>query len=414
MDAPAGRTTDTDVGARLDRLLHATVLPWWRPICSAPDGGFRPAHDVRGQPVADRPIALVAQARVVWAAATLAGRGIDPGFWGPVARRGVGFLLDRFADPAHGGFVWLLAADGRSVAIGDKHLYGQAFALLALVETARLFADAGIAAAAHGLWQTIQERSRDRQHGGHLEWFAPDWRVPPPGGRSPLGVPDGVKLLNTHMHLMEAARSYAAWSGAPAAREWLAELVLVCAVAVQNRDPAFPTDRHAADWRPLGGVAAPASYGHAAELAWLLPRAAQAAGVPAAVLRGLCDDMVAAAIRFGLDARQGGLFEAGPLGGAATRHHKIWWVQAEGLVAFLDRFAASADPAFAHAFRATLDWIERRQVDRIGGEWHAVVQPDGRLRGDKASGWKCPYHQVRALLHCRDLVAAGVDAARPA
>lgn len=395
-------------GDRLDRLLHRTVLPFWRPILAAPDGGFRVWHDGEGRPLPDRPFGLVVQARLVWCAAHLARAGIDAEFHAAAAERGAAFLLDRFADPDHGGFVWSLAGDGHSIAEAGKHLYGQAFALLALVEAAQLLKDPRIAGAAERLWTTIAERHHDDAHGGYREWRTRDWRPAGADGMSPLGVPARLKLANTHMHMMDAARAYLDWRGDQRAQRALVELVGILLVTVRRGPAQVPTDRFGRDWRAAPDPPAPFSYGHAIELAWLLPRAAATAGMAPALLREHCRRLAATVLRFGADHDEGGLFEAGPLAGPASDRTKSWWVQAEALAGCLDRFLAGGDEAFARHYLHTLEWIEQRQVDPVAGEWHRAIDPAGRPRGNKADHWKCPFHQVRALLHCRRLLAAEI------
>lgn len=408
---PAMPAAALETVPRLRRLLHGSILPWWRPVCAEPDGGFRLGHDIDGrlQPVAR--VHLVPQARLVWTACRLHRHGIEPDFWGSAARRGLDFLLRRLGDSRHGGFAWSVTVDGTARVESGKHLYGQAFALLALVEAAEALDDPRAGRAARALWTTIEQHAHDPAHGGYRECFDRDWTPPPPAMRSPMGGPADAKLANTHLHLMDAVRAYAGWSGDDAAARRLCELVLICAVAIQRRDPAFPTDGHRRDWHPLPEPAEPASHGHAIELAWLLPRAARAAGIAPDLVRGLCDDMARAVLRFGFDHREGGVFRAGPLGAEATRRDKDWWAQAEALAGFLDRCRDGGGSDFAAAYGRTLDWIETRQVDEANGEWHRSIGPDGTVTGRKADIWKCPYHQVRALLHCLDILAG--DGAAP-
>ena len=59
---------------------------------------------------------------------------------------------------------------------------------------------------------------------------------------------------------------------------------------------------------------------------------------------------------------------------------------------------ATGEDRYLGCLARTLDWVDSRQVDRGGGDWHATVTTDGRTMGDKADRWKDPYHQTRALL----------------
>jgi mannobiose 2-epimerase len=80
------------------------------------------------------------------------------------------------------------------------------------------------------------------------------------------------------------------------------------------------------------------------------------------------------------------------------RDWKVWWVQAEALVGFLNAYALSGDESFMDAFSNVEDWVFARQVDREYGEWHNEITPRGNYRGAKGSLWKTPYHTARACI----------------
>jgi len=102
--------------------------------------------------------------------------------------------------------------------------------------------------------------------------------------------------------------------------------------------------------------------------------------------------------RNGLDGESGGVFYEGDEGGRATAKQKVWWVQAEALVGFLNAYALSGDESFIDAFANVEKWIFTRQVDREYGEWHQEITPEGECRGEKGSIWKTPYHNGRACM----------------
>ena len=64
----------------------------------------------------------------------------------------------------------------------------------------------------------------------------------------------------------------------------------------------------------------------------------------------------------------------------------------------------------AQRYLGTLDWIVDRQADWRHGEWHSEIAPNGRPLGEKASGWKTPYHNGRAMLQCLDMLASAPQA----
>ncbi len=71
-------------------------------------------------------------------------------------------------DARHGGFFWRVGDPGQ-VKSSEKWLYGQSFALYALVEYYRAGERPEVLADAIALFQLVQERMVDRRHGGWLE-----------------------------------------------------------------------------------------------------------------------------------------------------------------------------------------------------------------------------------------------------
>ena len=60
---------------------------------------------------------------------------------------------------------------------------------------------------------------------------------------------------------------------------------------------------------------------------------------------------------------------------------KIWWVQAEGLVAALQMYVLTGEPVYWHCFSQTLEWIVKQQVDWKHGDWYETIDQDGRASG---------------------------------
>ena len=79
-------------------------------------------------------------------------------------------------------------------------------------------------------------------------------------------------------------------------------------------------------------------------------------------------------------------------------------MQAEALLSALVMWRETNEARYRYAFERTLAWIDRAQVDRRGGDWHATVGRFGMVSGDKSGAWKDPYHQGRALIECLELL----------
>ena len=79
---------------------------------------------------------------------------------------------------------------------------------------------------------------------------------------------------------------------------------------------------------------------------------------------------------------------------------RIWWVQAETVVGFVNAYQHRGDAKFLEAAERVMQWIENVQCDsREGSEWWAVIE-DGKPVPEAAmvDEWKCPYHNGRMCM----------------
>jgi mannose/cellobiose epimerase-like protein (N-acyl-D-glucosamine 2-epimerase family) len=63
------------------------------------------------------------------------------------------------------------------------------------------------------------------------------------------------------------------------------------------------------------------------------------------------------ALRYGYDRRRGGFYDSGKYNKFADRRIKIWWVQAESLLAALRMYEFTKEDIYLQCFCQTLDWI---------------------------------------------------------
>ncbi|HET6468256.1 MAG TPA: AGE family epimerase/isomerase [Geminicoccaceae bacterium] len=400
-------------GPVLEHLLNANLLPFWRRVLEpAADGGFALGHDILGRPLHAPRRRLVAQARALWFLSRLLRSGRGDARDRRRADAGFAFLVERLWDPEEGGFWWEIDVRRRAASAPAKQLYGHAFALFAIAEYALATGSGAAAEEAVRIFGLLEERFHDRVHGGYFEFFERDWRSPAAGAADHLGGPADGKLANSHLHLLEAFATLAELSREPLVRERLAEVVAILTGLALRRPHLTLADRHRPDWQALAPADhEPVSYGHDLELVHLLIAADRIGGCVAPSRVQLLSAVFAGAVRWGEDRRLGGFHAAGPPGAPADDRRKVWWVQAEALLAAIELYRLTADPDHLACFLRTLDWIAGRQADREHGEWFEEIEPDGHARGPKAGAWKCPYHTGRALLASLDSLAASGAAA---
>jgi cellobiose epimerase len=392
---------------KLERNLKQNIIPFWlnKSIDKA-NGGYILSHDVKGVEQANANKGIVTQSRMVWLFSRLAREGYQPAETLAAAEHGFRFLRDRMWDKANGGFVWEVDATGAKPVQPGKHLYGQAFALYALSEYYLASQSKEALDLANALFRTIEDKAYDKEFGGYRESFKIDWSDLPPTERHDMG-PSNLKLMNTHLHLMEAMTAYFRASRLPAARRRLIELIQIESNAVIRKQPVAGTDKYDRDWTPrLDGEYARVSYGHDLENVWLIVNALTAIGLPVHPFVDLFKGVWDYSLRYGYDGQNGGFYDSGGLNKAADNRTKVWWVQAEAAVSALYMFRLTGDRKYADVFVKTYDFIEKNLVDWEGGEWYWSVSGDGKPSGPKASLWKAGYHNGRAMLECLAVLRA--------
>ena len=404
--------------AVLEEDLGKRVLPHWRGTADRSRGGYAPretfptrwtrlkaaAGSLKRRLVKDpRPPSLgrnrhlVNQARLLWtfSHAHCRGYGGSDHDYRETAGCGYRFLTERLYDRRHGGFAWIADADGR-VVDPRKILYGQAFALYALVEYHRATGLSEPLDYARALFDRIQNRMHDEAYSGWLEHCEADFTPLAPDDVVP-GMPvTGLKSANAHLHVMEALAELAEVAPEAPVLSALEESVRINTTHFFGDDPDLYHGFRRADWKVLESGPDPVSYGHNLEFAWLLVRAQEVLGVAPNWDR--FDAVLRHALRFGFDHVNGGFLFAGPQTGRRGGLHKVWWVQAEGLAALTDGLLHRSDAAYEDALGLLLAWIVERQR-MANGLWAPNVDPRGRRLPILAHGaYKSAYHEVRGVV----------------
>jgi mannobiose 2-epimerase len=386
----------------LERILTENIIPFWYPeVIDFEEGGYRLNLDTQGKWRCRRNKSLVAQARTVWFFSRLSNSDYGTRDHLKAAQHGYEFLRAHMWDEEYGGFFWEVDSSGRLPTKPAKHLYGQAFALYALSEFALVSNEFSAEKIACELFCLLEQKAHDTQFGGYLEFFQRDWSPAVDGVKTYLNSFPMMKLMNTHLHLLEAITKYHNVAQDTLSRQRLIELILVHSSAVKCETISACTDRYKRDWTPIALFAKDSiSYGHILENIWLLITACKTAGISNGPLLNYYRNLFQYVVRFGQDNKKGGFYYAGPYNGKAKKREKVWWVQSEALVSALQMYNLTKEDMYLHCFFQTLEWITKHQIDWEDGEWHAILDKKGRPSGDKSGTWKTPYHNGRAILEC--------------
>lgn len=383
--------------------LMENILKFWYPRgLDTTNGGYQMHFDANGTPKSGTKM-IVTQARMVWFYARMARAGHgDTKQMLAAADTGFRFLRDKMWDKEHGGYLWEVDATGTKVIHSAKHLYGQAFALYGLSEFALASKRKDVMEMALRQFEVMEQRAHDNLHGGYREWFSRDWQQAPASETPYLGAGTGsLKLMNTHLHLMEAMTTFYEATKLPLARERLLELIAIESNSVVRKDLAACTDKYERDWTPrLDNNWNRVSYGHDIENVWLLDDALHVAGLAKSPYLDLFRQLFAYSRKYGYDESRGGFYDSGPFRGPASQRQKVWWVQSEALVSSLRMYTLTRDPSYLAVFRKTWDFVNQHQTDWEHGEWHATVDENLAGFGDKGQSWKSAYHNGRAMIEC--------------
>ena len=308
------------------------------------------------------------------------------------ARHGYEFLRDKCVDTKFGGVYWSLKYDGTPEDT-TKHTYNQAFAIYALSSYYAVSHDPDALNLAYELFDLIEEKCRDEE--GYLEAFTRDFRPESNEKLSENGVM-AERTMNTLLHVFEAYTELYRVGQNARVGEKLKWILDTFADKIYNpelhRQEVF-FDAHYTSLIDLH------SYGHDIETAWLIDRGTKVLGDPAyeEKLTPITRDLTANIYKTAFDGHS--LANECESGVVDTK--RVWWVQAETLIGFLNGY--ERDPAhneYLEAAGAEWEFIRDHVIDPRCREWYMHVDPQGNPERGRpiVEPWKCPYHNGRMCI----------------
>ena len=300
-------------------------------------------------------------------------------------------MLRRMTDPVNGGVFWALNADG-SVSDSTKHTYNQAFAVYALSAYYRASGSAEALDRARDLFQVIEARCRDA--GGYLEAFTADWQPESNEKLSENGVM-ASRTMNTLLHVLEGYTGlYRAWPDG-SVRRCLYDIFDIFQRHIWNPEKRRQEVFFDMDYNSLIDLY---SFGHDIETSWLADSALDLLDDPAltARIRPLLLAMADQTSREALTDH--GFANECERGAVDTR--RVWWIQAEALVGYLNAWERTGEDRYRDAVISQWRFIKTAMIDRRpGSEWYGYLREDGTpIELPIVEPWKCPYHNGRMAL----------------
>lgn len=399
---------------KLSHHLENGMIPFWLTrVRDREYGGFLTNFDGEGKTLETPDKYLNTQARLIWWFSTLSRNRPEHTAARDLASEGVDFLVKHFWDDRRGGWYWKVRRDG-SLLEDAKLVYGQSFAVYALAEYYVATRDPRGLQYAEATFDLLEKHCADSEHGGYVENLKGDWTP------APTGFAGGDrKSLDTHMHLLESFTALYTASGSENHRSRLLDVVDLIVRHMVDPDTGCGRNQFDAEFHPVPAIAirhtwnaerdgdAPptpidtTSYGHNVELAWLMRRALDTAGVDPAPYQSVMYRLVDHAAKHGVDWQYGGIYRDGLAHGDAVIKDKEFWQHAESLVGFLDGFMAFGEAHFLDAFEQVWQFVDGHMINHNAGEWHTLLDRKGNILDARLGNpWKVAYHTGRAALEC--------------
>ena len=306
------------------------------------------------------------------------------------AKHGFAFMKDHCMDKENGGIFWSMKYDGTPEDT-TKHTYNQAFSIYALSSYYEATGDEEALAMAKELFHIIETKCTDEI--GYKEAFDKEFHEVENDKLSENGV-IAEKTMNTLLHVFEAYTELYRVAKLPEVKERLEWIMDTFADKVYN--PKLHRQEVFFD-RNMNTILDLHSYGHDIETAWLMDRGVEVLGEKKyeEKMTPITKDLTAEIYRVAFDGHS----LANECEKGVVNVHRIWWVQAETVIGFLNGW--QKDPSkteYLEAAKSEWQFIKDHVMDkRQGSEWFWEVDPSGKPYEGRpiVEPWKCPYHNGR-------------------
>lgn len=369
--------------------LERDLIPFWRGLRDEVYGGYygEMDYDLKLHQKADK--GCILNSRILWffsnAYLTIGDQECLKD-----AKHAYEFLHSAFLDQENGGVFWSVTYDGKP-SDDTKHTYNQAFAVYGLASYYDASGDREALSLAYALVEKMEQYCRDQD--GYLEAFDRCFQPASNEKLSENGVIAG-RTMNTLLHMLEAyTELYRVDKNCSIADKlrWMLDLYVdkVYNPKEKRLEVFFDLDYHS--------LIDLNSYGHDIEASWLVDRAAEVLNDPDYIAKifPIDSELSNHIHQVALDGNS--LFNECEKGEVDTK--KVWWVQSEALLGFLNRYQKEPERKdYLESVGGVWDYIKTHMIDpRTGSEWFNELKQDGTpIKTKEIVGpWKCPYHNGR-------------------
>ena len=378
--------------AEVSRHLTQDLIPFWKSLRDDENGGYTGylGYDLKADRKAVRGCILTS--RITWFFANAYTLLKDASLLDEAAH-GFAFLKNACWDRKNGGVYWSVNYDG-TPAETLKHTYNQAFSIYALSSYYEAGKDRDALDMAYRLYDIIEEKMCDAL--GYQEAFDENFHGIDNDKLSENGVM-ASRTMNTLLHVFEAYTELYRVDHSEKVADRIRWMMDLISTKIYNperhRQEVFFDD----EWNPIIDLH---SYGHDIETAWLVDRGVEVLGDDTyrRKMSPITADLTAQVYKVAFD----GSSLANECERGVVDEWRVWWVQAETVVGFLNGYEKTGRTEYLDAAQQVWGFIKEHLIDRRDGyaegrEWYWRVRTDGTP--DEAKGivepWKCPYHNGR-------------------
>lgn len=383
--------------AEIQKELENHIIPFWDALCDYEKGGFYGFVSYGLKTDKDAPKGVILHSRILWFYSNcyLVLRKKE---YLDKAAHCFDFLRKHCVDREYGGVYWMMNADG-SVNDSMKHTYCQAFFIYAMSSYYDASGDKEALELALDVFETVEKKCVDSV--AYLEAQSREFELIENDALSENGLM-ADKTMNTVLHLIEAYTELYRVSRNEKVLERLIFQLKLTYDRIYDKDGSKLLVFFDKEMNVIGDIH---SYGHDIEATWLFDRACDViadsgsedfvklgekiSGMNRKIVRSIADT----AFKEGsvLNERENDKINT----------WRIWWVQAESVVGFLNAYQRYGDSEYEHISRSVWNYIKEKIIDRReGGEWYSQVDENGTPADFKPAvdPWKCPYHNGRMCL----------------
>lgn len=291
--------------------------------------------------------------------------------------------LQEFRNPK-GGYYWSKSTSNTFLHDAENVNMAQAFVLYGLVAYAGIKNSKEVDTVIDNHVNFIKKTLYDTKNGGYIDGFDENWNL--------AEVP--TKALGTHLHLLEAFVKLYEYKKDDNLVPIIKELISIILDYFITKDTYDCLHRLTPEWEPLPNEV---WAGHNAECSWILCSAAEA--IRNENLKDICNKLALKTMQQvlfkAIDNNNGGVFNV-LRNGKPTEKVKIWWPQAETIIALLNCLKITEDPKYFTKATELMDYLSANFI-ASNGEWYTEIWNTGEpnISLPMVHFWKSMYHTVR-------------------